>query len=71
MTNLDAEQAAGSNPKNIFLTTSKGFDTITPELNLDEARAAARKILELDCGEQYVEIYFASGEIIERIEQKT
>lgn len=56
---------------NIFLTSSKGFDTITPELNLDEARLHARKILELDCGEHWVDIYSASGKIIERIERQT
>lgn len=61
---------ADANPDAIFLTSSKGFDTITPELNLDEARAHARKILELDGGEHWVDIYLAKGEYIERVERQ-
>lgn len=54
-------------PENIFLTSSKGFDTIVPEVNIEEARLHAKKILELDGGEQWVEIYLAEGRIIERV----
>ena len=54
----------------IFLTTSKGFDTLTPEVNLDEARTHAHKILEIDCGETWVDIYAAEGNVIQRIERE-
>jgi len=57
------------NLENIFLMSSKGFDTITPEINLDEARSHARKILELDCSEHWVDIYTAEGRVLQRIER--
>lgn len=67
---LDHYAKAYTQPDALFLTSSKGHDTITPEVNLDEARAHARKILELDCGEQWVDIYTAMGNYVERIERQ-
>jgi hypothetical protein len=61
---------AEAHPNRLFITTSKGFDPQTPHtLTLDDARTMAKKILDLDCGEHWVDIYCAEGKNIERIER--
>jgi hypothetical protein len=61
---------AEAHPERLFITTSKGFDPQTPHtLTLDDARTMAKKILDLDCGEHWVDIYNARGDYVERIER--